>query len=125
MELNPITDLAVDATDLTEELRKLPLLLFRYYQELAEAERLQDVAKAALDEAKAVSYRQNKSDASVKHTEKSLEAAIETDAKVNEARQRYFDARHNALTFRGAVESMKAKKDSLVQLAADRRKEVA
>jgi len=123
MELNPDVDLSIDIHNLTTEFKQLSLTLFRYYQNKAKVEAQRDIAKASLKEARAVSYKRIKSDPSVKHTEKSLEAEIDTDPVVLEAQMKLIRAEHDATTWSGAVDSVKAKKDMLIQLGSDRRKE--
>jgi hypothetical protein len=124
MELNPEVDLDIDTENLTSEIKRLSLVLYRYYKYKAQVETKRDVAKAKLREVKANSYKRIKSDTFVKHTEKSLEAEIDTDPYVIEAQMVLIRAEHDASTWFGAVDSMKAKKDMLVQLNSDRRKEV-
>lgn len=123
MDLNPEIDLAIDVTDLTSEFRRLSLTLFRYYGRKADAERDLDIARAHLKETKATVYKLIKSDSSVKRTESAIEAEIETHPSVVEAVKLVTEALHTAATYQGAVESMKAKKDMLVQLGADSRKD--
>ena len=124
MELNPEIDLEIDVNDLTSEFKKLSLMLYRYYQHKAKAEAQRDVAKAKLKEVRAITRKRIKSDASVKHTESSIEAEIDTDPQVIEAQNKFIRAEHDASTWYGAVDSMKAKKDCLIQLGSDRRKEI-
>lgn len=123
MQLNPEVDLSVDASNLNSEFRNFPTILYRYCVYKADVERNRDIAKAKLKEIKAITYKRIKSDPSVKHTEKSLEAEIDTDPAVLEAQSKWIEAEHNASTWNGAVDSMKAKKDCLIQLGADSRKE--
>lgn len=124
MELNPEIDLSIDVTDLTSEFKKLSLTLFRYYQHKAKIESLRDIAKAKLKEVKASTRKRIKLDSTVKHTESSMEAEIDTDPAVIEAQIRLIKTEHDATTWSGAVDSMKAKKDCLIQLGSDRRKEM-
>jgi hypothetical protein len=124
MELNPEVDLSIDIGNLTQEFRNLPILLYRYSQQRAKVEAQRDMAKATLKEVKAVVYKRIKSDNSAKHTEKSMEAEIDTDEAVKKANGTLVRAEHDATTWAGAVDSMKAKKDVLIQLGSDRRKEI-
>ncbi len=124
MEINPDIDLEIDVTNLTAEFKRLSLTLFRYYQHKAKVEAKRDLAKAVLKEIQATTYKRLKSDISAKFTEKALEAEIETDPAVMESKRAFIKAEHDATTWSGAVDSMKAKKDCLVQLGSDRRKEV-
>lgn len=122
MKLDPLKDLEVDVKDLTSEFKKLSLLLFRYYVEKADAEREYDRIKSTLKEIRASVYKQLKTSGE-KHTEKSLEAEIDTNADVIKVQDLLLDAGRNLATWIGAVDSMKAKKDCLIQLGADRRAE--
>ena len=124
MDLNPETDLSVDIHNLTSEFRYLPGLLFRYYQYKAKVESVRDIAKAKLKETRAVVYKGIKSDTSTKHSEKSLEAEIDSHPDVVSAQMKLIKAEHYATTWEGAVDSMKAKKDMVIQLGSDRRKEM-
>jgi hypothetical protein len=123
MELNPEVDLLVNVDTLTTEFKNLSLTLYRYYKHKAQVEAHRDMAKAMLKETKALAYKRIKADVSVKHTEKSMEAEIDTDPNVMAAQQKLIRAEHDASTWGGAVDSMKAKKDMLIQLGADSRKE--
>jgi hypothetical protein len=123
MELNPLVDLEVNGNNLTQEFRTHSLLFYRYYSKKADLERDRDIAKARVKEARAVAYKKFKSDVTVKHTEKSLEAEIDTDFTVLQAQAALIEAEHAAETMVGAVQSMSAKKDLLIQLGADQRKE--
>lgn len=124
-EINPDVDLSIDVTDLTTEFRRLPHVLFEYYKQKAAAERMRDIAKARVKEARASCRKRLKSDSSVKLTEAGMEAEIDTDPVVLKAQGQFIQAEHDASTWYGAVESMKAKKDSLIQLGSDRRKEIS
>lgn len=122
MELNPEVDLSIDIHNLTTEFRQLPGLLFRYYQYKAKIEAIRDNAKARLKEARAVVYKEIKI-SGTKHTEKSMEAEIDMNPDVLKAQMSFIKAEHDATTWGGAVDSMKAKKDMIIQLGADSRKE--
>lgn len=123
MELNPDTDLSIDVNNLTLEFKSLSLMLYRYYQHKAKIEAQRDVVKAKLKEIRAVTRKRIKLDTNVKHTESSIEAEIDTDPAVMEVLFKFIQIEHDASTWSGAVESMKAKKDMLIQLGADSRKE--
>ena len=123
MELNPDTDLSIDVSNLSLEFRSFPTLLYCYCQYKAKVEAQRDVAKAKLKEVRAITYKRIKSDSAAKYTEKGLEAEIDTDPIVLEAQMKLIRTEHDAATWAGAVDSMKAKKDCLIQLGADSRKE--
>lgn len=122
-ELNPDVDLSIDIHNLTSEFRGLPSTLYRYSKRRAGVDAARDLAKAVLKEVKAVAYKRIKSNVGAKHTEKSLEAEVDTDPEVMEATRKFIRAEHDSSTWGGAVDSMKAKKDCLIQLGADSRKE--
>lgn len=124
MELNPEVDLEINVANLTEEFKKFPVLMYRYSQYRAKIEAQRDMAKAKLKEIRAVARKKVKSDLTVKHTENSIEAEIDTDPTVIEANLKYIRAEHDATTWAGALDSMRAKKDCLIQLGSDRRKEM-
>lgn len=123
MELNPEVDLEVDVGNLSTEFRKFSVILYRYSKYRAQVNAQRDMAKAILKELKATTRKRIKADISVKHTENSIEAEIDTDPLVMEAQRKFIRAEHDASTWDGAVESMRAKKDCLIQLGADARKE--
>lgn len=122
MKLNPEKDLEIDVSDLTSEFKKLSLLLFRYSKQKAESEREHDSLKATLKELRARVYKEVRASGD-KHTEKSLEAEIDTNDDVIRVQQLVIDAYADYNTWQGAVDSMKAKKDCLIQLGADSRVE--
>ena len=124
MELNPDTDLSINVANLTTEFRDFPVIMYRYSQQRAKSETQRDMAKAKLKEVRAVAYKKIKSDGSTKHTQSSLEAEVDTDPTVIDAQMKLIRAEHDASTWAGAVESMRAKKDCLIQLGSDRRKEM-
>jgi hypothetical protein len=124
MEFNPEKDLVIDVANLTSEFRDFPVIFYRYCLKKAEAEKTVDLAKGKIKELRATTRKRIKADVSVKHTENSLEADIDTDLVVIEAQKRLAQAEHDAATIAGAVESMRAKKDCLIQLGSDRRKEI-
>jgi len=124
MELNPEVDLEIDVANLTTEFKMLPIKLYRYSLHRAKVETQLDMAKARVKEVRAIAYKRIKSDVSIKHTEKSMEAELDSDPIVLEAQMKLIRAEHDAVTWAGAVDSMKAKKDCLIQLGSDRRKEM-
>ena len=110
MELNPDSDLIINIDELTSEFRNFPSVFYRYCLYKAKVEAQRDLAKAKLKEAKAIAYKRIKSDTTIKHTEKSMEAEIDTDPEVMDAQIKMIRAEHDASTWSGAVESMKSKR---------------
>lgn len=121
--LNPETDLDIDVTRLESEFRHFPAVFYRYYKQKAKISLQRDTAKARLKEVRALAYKTIKADTSVKHTEKSIEAEVEINSAVLEAQKKLLRTEHDAATWEGAVDSMAAKKDMLMQLGAHSRKE--
>lgn len=124
MELNPDTDLTIDVADLTREFREFPILMYRYMQQRAKAEAKRDILKGKVKEARAQVFKELKKDTTQKHTAISLEAEIDSHPSVIQANLVFIQAEHDASTWSGAVDSMRAKKDCLIQLGSDRRKEM-
>lgn len=122
-ELNPEVDLEVDVNDLDAELRSYSLVLNRYYTYEARLCSIRDIAEAKLEELEASTYKSIKSDISVKHTEKSIDAEINTNPTIIEAKMKLIRTQHDVATWHGSVVSMLAKKDMLIQLSANSRKE--
>ena len=120
--LDPTTDNAIDVADLKTEFQVLPPTLFRYSEQKAEAEREHDLAKGQYEEIRSQVYIEIKK-GTEKVTEKHLEALIETDSRVRAAFVTMIDAKRDLETMKGYVESLRAKKDMLIQLGADARKE--
>lgn len=123
MELNPDVDLIVNVADLQTEFRVFPTTLYQYCKQKAKINAQRDLAKAKLKEARALAYKRFKSDTSIKRTENHIEAEIDSDPQVIEAQMNLIQAEHNSSTIEGTVESLRAKKDCLIQLGADSRKE--
>lgn len=123
IHLNPMEDLAIDARDLTSEFKKLSLLLFRYYEKKADIERELDLAKQALDEIRSIKYKEYKN-GPTKLSEAGVEASIDSDPEVKIFHLKMLDAKRDYGTWVGAVESLKAKKDMIIQMGSDRRKEI-
>lgn len=124
MELNPEVDLSIDVANLTAEFKSFPRTMYEYSKYRAKIEAQRDLMKAKLKEARAISYKKFKSDTTTKHTQSSLEAEVDSDPLVMEANMKLIKAEHDATTWSGALESMRAKKDCLIQLGSDRRKEI-
>lgn len=115
-------DARIDITNLQKEFLNYPSDLFAYNEAKAAAEALFDKAKAAHEEAEAESYIRVKS-GETKVTEKHAEALVLLDPLVKAAFLHMLDVRRDFETIKNYVESMRAKKDCLIQLGADSRKE--
>jgi len=124
MELNPEKDLEIDVPNLSDEFRNFPKIMYRYSLIRADTEKQFNIAKAKLKEIRAVTRKRIRAETSGKLTENNLEAEIDVDPVVLEVQRRMIEAEHLSNTWAGAVESLRAKKDVLIQLGSDRRKEM-
>lgn len=115
-------DNKIDVADLQQEFRVFPSMLFSYCEVKSTAQDAFDRMKAQLEEIKATVYVELKSGA-VKVTEAHVEALTILDPRVKAQQQRVFDAGRDLETTKNYVESLRAKKDMLIQLGADARKE--
>ena len=95
-------DAQIDITDLQKEFRVFPSTLFAY------------------NEAKALIKIKS---GETKVTEKHADALVMIDPVVKAAFLHMLDMKRNLETFKNYVESLRAKKDMLIQLGADARKE--
>lgn len=115
-------DDTIDIDNLKEEFRRIGPLIRRYVEIWAEAGEAFGIAKAAHEELRSKKYLQFRSQEG-KITEKTLEAMIDTDPDVIKAQRAMLEAERENKTIRGYVDGLLAKKDSLIQLGADARKE--
>ena len=121
-ELNSEKDNTIDVTNLTEEFRGIAPLIYRYGEAKANAEHAYDLSKAELDELKAQLYMEIKSSGE-KVTEKHVEAIIDHNDRVKAAVRKTLELKRDLETIKSYTESLRAKKDMLIQLGADSRKE--
>lgn len=121
-DLNYEKDNTIDVTDLKAEFQTLAPLIYRYSEIKAQAEHEYDLRKAQLDELKSEKYINIKSSGE-KITEKNLEALIDIDPEVKTKLREVLEAKRDVETLKGYCESLRAKKDMLIQLGADSRKE--
>lgn len=121
-ELNFEKDNTIDVASLQKEFRNFPPTLYRYSEIKAEAEETYDIKKAEYEELRSEKYIAIKSKEG-KVTEANLSAMIEVDPDVKKALREMLAAKRDLETIKGYVESLRAKKDMLIQLGADSRKE--
>lgn len=121
-ELDFDKDNTIDVANLQKEFRNFPPTLYRYSEIKAEAEEAYDLKKAEYEEKRAETYIAIKQREG-KITEANLDAMIETDGDVKKALREMLSAKKDLETIKGYVESLRAKKDMLIQLGADARKE--
>lgn len=121
-ELNFEKDNTIDVANLSKEFRNLPPLIYRYSEIKAEAEENASLKKAEYKELQAKKYLEIRSKEG-KITEATVSAMIENDEEVKKALRDYLSATRDLDTLQGYLESLRAKKDMLIQLGADARKE--
>jgi hypothetical protein len=123
LELNPEKDVSIDVGSLTEEFKKLPLLLYRYSILKAEAGEKLDVEESLLKEVRSELFKSIMQQHEKKPSDKVFEAEIEAHPAVVAQKRKVFRVKKDFETIKGYVESVKAKKDMLIQIGADLRKE--
>ena len=121
-ELDFEKDNTIDVASLQKEFRNLPPILYRYAEIKAESEHAYDIKKAEYEELRSAKYIEIKSKEG-KVTEANVSAMIEVDAEVKKALRDMLEAKRDLETLKGYLESLRAKKDMLIQLGADARKE--
>jgi hypothetical protein len=121
-KFNPEIDHTINVARLQEDCINFPSILYHYCTAKADAEEAFEASKLSYEEAKATVYLLTKQGAD-KITEKHLEAIITTDHKVLKAKETMLKAKRDFETIKGYVDSLRAKKDMLVQLSADMRSE--
>lgn len=121
-QLNINVDNTIDLANIRDEFRKFPVLLYRYSEAKSDSERDYDNEKARFEEMKAAVYVELKN-SETKYTENHLKAAIDSDPRVIEAKNKMLTAKRTYSTLKNFVDSLVSKKDMLIQLGADMRKE--
>lgn len=111
-----------DIDNLREEFVRIAPLIYSYSETKARADEAHSIAKAVYEELEATKYLEFRSKEG-KITEKTLEAMVATDPDVMKAQRAMFSAKRDYDTIKGYVDSLHAKKDMLIQLGADARKE--
>lgn len=115
-------DNTIEVENLQKEFRNFPPTIYRYREIEAEADETASLKKAEYKELQSKKYLEFRSKEG-KITEATLAAMIETDEEVKKAHREYLSALRDLETLKGYVESLRAKKDMLIQLGADARKE--
>ena len=121
-ELDPEIDNTIDTSDLSTEFKNLPPTMYGYRVELASAEHGYDLAKATYEELRSAKYLEIRSREG-KVTEATVEATLDIDPEIKAAKRKMLEAKRDMETVDGFMESLRAKKDMLIQLGADARKE--
>ena len=113
----------IDNTNLPFEFRQMPVILFHYGQSKAEAQYQCDLAEARYKEIIDALYCQFKSDKDTKCTDKQAEALAKSNPQTIELKNIYLAIKRDVGTLVAYMECLRAKKDMLIQLGADARKE--
>lgn len=119
-------DVSINHDQLDSELTELPSLLWHYgeLEAVAHTEALRK--KADSDQAHASAYKRLKSLArKEKATEAQVSAEVELDPEYIRYVSKWIDAEGNARRLKAVVESLRAKRDALVQLGANHRQQVS
>jgi hypothetical protein len=111
--------------DIDNDLVGLPTLLWHYGSLEAEAYQLALTAKADMEQAHARTYKVLKEmSRKDKATEALLSAEVELDPEYRRYVAKHIEAEGNARKMRALVESLRAKKDALIQLGSNHRMQV-
>lgn len=119
---DPVKDLKIDTTNLAEELQHYPSIRFFYAENRADSEAEYDQLKAEYEEVKDEIYLALKASGE-KMTEAHIEAKVNTDAAVKEAKQNVIRVKRDLESHKNYCDCFKDKKDVLIQLNVDQRKE--
>lgn len=124
MELNPADDVQINVAKLDEEFRILPALIYRYSEMRAESGYEADIAEAEYKEIRAEVYKNILTTNDKKPSEKTIESEIDINPLVKAAKRKALQTKRDHETIKGYLDSLRAKKDMLIQIGSDRRKEV-
>lgn len=121
---DPCSDISI-SDDLDAELIKLPGLLYYYGTIEAGAYELALAAKADMEHAHATAYKRLKELARKdKVTEAQVSAQVELDPEYRRYVSKWIEAEGKARRMKAMLESLRAKKDALIQLGANHRMQV-
>lgn len=115
-------DNQIDVTDLNEEFRVFPSVIYGYRDIEAQAQEAYDLKKLELKELRSAKNLEIRSREG-KVTESTVEAMLDSDPDVKKAVRDMLSVKRDLETLNGYVESVRAKKDCLIQLSANLRKE--
>lgn len=121
-DLEPEIDVEINHTALAKEFRFFAPIYYRYTMELSYAEQKVSEAKASLKDLRSKAFIRLRNEGE-KRSEKLIEAMIEQDELVKVQIKELLSLEYELRNFEGYVQAMKFKKDFLVQLGADARKE--
>jgi hypothetical protein len=122
IKLDPDKDLETDVNELQREFKRMAPLMNGWSEVRANAEEAVEIAEAELKELRSEKYIEIKSK-EAKVTEAHVSAQLDVDPDIKKAVRNVITLRKDYETIKGFVESLRFKKDMLVQLGADARKE--
>lgn len=122
IKLDHETDLETDIEDLQREFKRMGPLIHAYSEIKAGSSEAYEIAKAEHEELRSKKYLEFRSREG-KVTEATLDAMLDTDVDVIKAQRNMLTSKRDLDTIMGYVEGLRAKKDMLVQLGADARKD--
>lgn len=121
---DPCVDVSIQE-DLDSELIKLPGLLYYYGSVEAGAYELALTAKTDMEHAHATAYKRMKELSRVdKVTEAQVNAQVELDPEYRRYVAKWIEAEGKARRMKAILESLRAKKDALIQLGANQRMQI-
>ena len=123
-ELNPLEDFEIDLNSLDEEFRKLPRFINAYSRLYAQAVYEYETSKSLWKEIRGDVFKSIVESSEKKPSDSVIESEVVTDEKVVQAHKEMREAERDMNTIKGHCVSMQAKKDMLIQLGANARKEV-
>lgn len=121
-DLDPEADIEIDKHALAKEFRLYPPIYYRYCMEVSYAQEKVNDAKLGLKEIRGRVYLDLKNHAT-KYSETHLGMLIEQDPLVSAQTKLLGQYEYELRNFEGFLQALKFKKDCLVQLGADARKE--
>lgn len=120
-KIDPKENISIDTLNLEDQFRWLPTLMREYGEEFASVGYDLDLAKTEYDEVRSEVYKELKSSGE-KITENHISSLITTDERVKEAKRTMLNVKRDYDTIKSYIDSLKAKKDMLIQLGASQRK---
>lgn len=121
-DLDPELDVEIDTDELSKEFRLFAPIYWRYTMEQSYAQEKVADAKIGLKELRAKVYVGFKQDG-VKRSEDFIDALVDLDPLVAAQAKQLALYEYELRNFEGYVQALKYKKDFLIQLGADARKE--
>jgi hypothetical protein len=122
IKLDPDVDLETDVDELQREFKRMAPLIHAWSEVKAASEEAYEISAAEHKELRAQTYLDLRAREG-KITEATLAASIDVDPAVKKSLRNMLEKKKDFETLRGFVEGLRAKKDMLVQLGADARKE--